>query len=58
MKRHEVFPSKYLKASDLNGKPIVVTIECAPFEALKNPEGLEQRKTVLCFNGAKKGAAA
>jgi len=53
MKRDEVFPSKYLKASDLN-KPIVVTIESAPLEMLKNPEGQEQRKTVLYFRGAKK----
>ena len=30
-KRDEVFPSKYLKASDLNGKPIVVDDrECPP----------------------------
>jgi hypothetical protein len=54
MKRDEVFPSKYLKASDLNGKPIVVTIESAPLEVLKNPEGKEQHKTVLYFKGAKK----
>jgi hypothetical protein len=54
MKRDEVFPSKYLKASDLNGKPIVVTIDSAPLEVLKNPEGKEQAKTVLYFRGAKK----
>jgi len=54
MKRDDVFPSKYLKASDLNGKPIVVTIESAPLEVLKNPEGKEQAKTVLYFKGAKK----
>ena len=28
-KRDEVFPSKYLTASDLNGKPVTVTIEGA-----------------------------
>jgi hypothetical protein len=54
MKRNEVFPSKYLKASDLNGKPIVVTIESAPLEVLKNPEGKKQHKTVLYFKGADK----
>jgi hypothetical protein len=53
MKRDEIFPSKYLKASDLN-KPIVVTIDSAPLELLKNPEGREQNKTVLYFKGAKK----
>jgi hypothetical protein len=53
MKRDEIFPSKYLKASDLT-KPIVVTIDCAPLEVLKNPEGKEQSKVVLYFRGAKK----
>jgi hypothetical protein len=53
MKRDEVFPSKYLKATDLNN-PIVVTIDSAPLEMLKNPEGREQHKTVLYFKGAKK----
>jgi hypothetical protein len=53
MKRDEIFPSKYLKASDLS-KPIVVTIDTAPLEVLKNPEGREQHKTVLYFKGAKK----
>jgi hypothetical protein len=53
MRRDEVFPSKYLKASDLSN-PIVVTIESAPLEVLKNPEGREQHKTVLYFRGAKK----
>jgi len=54
MRRDDVFPSKYLKASDLNGKPIVVTIDSAPLEVLKNPEGKEQSKVVLYFRGAKK----
>ena len=38
-KRDEVFPSKYLKASDLNGKPITVTIESAVLETLKTLDG-------------------
>ena len=54
MKRDEVFPSKYLKATDLNGKALCVTIERAPLEILKNPEGKEQSKTVLHFVKAKK----
>ena len=49
MKRDEVFPSKYLKAADLNGKSICVTIEKAPLEVLKNPEGKQEAKTVLHF---------
>jgi hypothetical protein len=54
MKRGDVFPSKYLKASDLNGKPVVVTIERATFEKLKTPDGKEQEKIVLAFVKAKK----
>jgi hypothetical protein len=53
-KRDDVFPSKYLKASDLKGKPITVTIERAPIETLKSPDGKEETKTVLYFVGAKK----
>jgi hypothetical protein len=54
-KRDEVFPSKYLKASNLNGKPIEVVLERAVQETLKTPDGKEQTKTVLYFKGAKKG---
>src|SRR4051812_9333022 len=53
-KRDEVFPSKYLKDTDLNGKPIPVTIQSASLETLKTFEGKEQTKTVLYFKGAKK----
>jgi hypothetical protein len=53
--REEMFPSKYLKAPDLKGKAVVVTIASAPIETLKTPNGTEERKTVLYFsNGAKK----
>ncbi len=54
MKKNDVFPSKYLKAADLNGKPVTVTIERASYEALKTPDGKENSKTVLYFVGAKK----
>jgi hypothetical protein len=53
-KRDDVFPSKYLRAADLNGNPVTVTIVSAPLETLKNPEGKEQTKTVLYFRGTKK----
>jgi hypothetical protein len=52
--RDDVFPSKFLKAADLKGKSITATIESAPLEMLKNPEGKEQLKTVLYFKGARK----
>jgi len=54
MKRDEVFLSKYLKAADLNGRPVTITIKSAPYETLKNPEGKEQGKSVLYFVGGKK----
>jgi hypothetical protein len=54
MKKNDVFPSKYLKCADLNGKPITVTIQAATYELLKSPEGKEQNKIVLSFQGAKK----
>lgn len=52
--RDDVFPSKYLKAADLGGKPLVVTIVSAPLETLKGAEGREQTKTVLYLRGTKK----
>jgi hypothetical protein len=52
-KRHEVFPSKYLQAADLGGKPINVVIEKAVQETLKSKNG-EVTKTVLYFKGATK----
>ena len=54
MKKDEVFPSKYLKAADLGGKPLVVTIDRAVLETLKSPEGKSQEKTVVSFRGLKK----
>ena len=54
MKRDEIFPSKYLKAADLAGKPVVVTIASADLEHLKSGSGEEQAKTVLSFVGGKK----
>ena len=55
MKKTEVFPSKFLKCADLNGKPVTVTIADAPLEELKSPDGKESSKVVLYFRGAKKG---
>jgi hypothetical protein len=54
MKRDEVFPSKWLKAPDLKGKAVTLTINTALYEVLKSPEGKEQGKTVLTFRGTGK----
>jgi hypothetical protein len=54
MTRDEVFPSKYLRAADLQGKAYVATIERAPYETLKGLDGKENQKIVLYFRGAEK----
>src|SRR5262245_30959292 len=52
--KDEIFPSKFLKAADLDGKPLVVTIASAVTETLKSPEGISQLKVVLHFTNGKK----
>ena len=54
MKKSDAFKSKYLKCADLNGKPIVVTIETTTFETLTAPDGKKQEKLILHFIGAQK----
>jgi len=54
MTREEVFPSKCLKASDLKGKPRIVTIESAPYETLKGLDGKENQKIVVYFENVVK----
>jgi hypothetical protein len=51
--KSDVFPSKYLKASDLKGVPVVLTVTKAPRETLKY-QGKEEDKIVLHFEGTKK----
>ena len=53
-RKDDVFPSKYLKHTDLQGKPTTAAIERAVLEMLKSPEGKTQDKIVLYFAGAKK----
>jgi hypothetical protein len=52
-KRHEVFPSRFLKQADLAGKPLDVEIERAPQEELGSGADKEE-KTVLYFRGGTK----
>ena len=54
MQKDDVFPSKYLKHTDLQGKPAAATIESAVLETLKSPEGKTQDKIVLYLAGTKK----
>ena len=50
-KRDDVFPSKYWKAADLNGKPLTVTIVSAPLETLKNPRAKSRVKPSCTSEG-------
>jgi hypothetical protein len=54
MKRDEVFPSRYLKCSDLNGRPCTVEIDHGAYETLKGTDGKETQKMVLYCKNAKK----
>jgi hypothetical protein len=49
---HDSFPSNYLKASDLQGREIIVTIDRVAFE----PVGREKEMKAVCyFAGKQKG---
>ena len=50
MKTSDVFPSRYLKWQDLNGKEVRVIIKSITIEDLGN-----DRKPVMFFDGAQKG---
>jgi hypothetical protein len=49
MKREDLFPSKYIKAADLGGKPLDVVIKSAGVETLKDMQGSNTDKLVLGF---------
>lgn len=54
MKLSVLYPSKYVKAADLNGKPITLTIQKLVVEKMGHGSE-EERKPVLYFRGATKG---
>lgn len=49
---NDAFPSNYLKASDLQGRDIVVTIDRVAFEAVGREK---EMKAVIYFQGKQKG---
>ena len=54
-KLSEVFDSKYLKADDLNGRNVTVTIQSASIEEFENKQrGSKDRKIILSFYGKDK----
>lgn len=53
MKISEAFPSNFLKADDLNGKNVTVTIQDATLEEIGQGHNKE-RKLILAFHGKEK----
>src|SRR5262249_36617359 len=51
MKMTDLFPSKYLRAADIQGKPRTVVINHITHEDFKD-DGVTVKKTVLHFNGS------
>jgi hypothetical protein len=51
VKMQELFPSKYLRAADLQGKPRTVVISHVTHESFKD-DGVSVTKTILHFNGS------
>jgi len=47
---NDLFPSKYLRAADLQGKPRTVVINHVTHEVFKD-DGVSVTKTILHFNG-------
>ena len=54
MKFDEMFPSKYLKASDAEELP-TVTMKALDWETLKNRDEEDEQKPVLYFEEMEKG---
>lgn len=54
MNINKVFPSRFLKAEDLNGKDFVLVVRTVVMEKLGSPPNVDE-KPVLYFEGAKKG---
>jgi hypothetical protein len=50
MKMTDLFPSKYLRAADLQGKPRTVVINHVTHEEFKD-DGMPVKKTILHFSG-------
>lgn len=48
-----MFPSRFIKAADLKGKPVTLTIESVELNELESDKGKEM-KGVIAFVGAKK----
>ena len=54
MNMNDVYPSKYIKASDLQGKEVTVTIDRVEMEVLGEGAN-QQNKPVIYFQGKERG---
>src|SRR5262245_60854639 len=55
MKKSDAFPSKWLKAADLYGRPMAVKVKSVEMSELKSPDGKTQQKPVVRFHNQEKG---
>lgn len=55
MQISKVFPSKYVAAADLNGKPVTLTIKRVSLEEMKDHNSNLIKKPVVWFEKATKG---
>lgn len=55
MKISEIFPSKYITAADLNGKPFTLTIRTVTLEEMITHDNKKVQKPVVWFEKAQKG---
>ena len=55
MKMSDIFPSKYVKAADLEGRTVTLTIKTLTVEEMLNHASEKERKPVLYFERATKG---
>ena len=53
--KNELFPSKYIAASNLQNKDVVVTIERVDLVEFDNDNGTKEMKSVVFFKGGAKG---
>jgi hypothetical protein len=49
MRKHQAFPSRFLKAADLGDEPITLTIQSVTYEDLKDHDGRSRKKPVVSF---------
>lgn len=54
MKKSDAFPSKWLKAADLYGRPMVLKIKSVEMAELKSPDGPTQSKPIVRFHNQEK----